>query len=149
MTMKTDKLHRSPANSMICGVAGGMAEYFDIDPTLMRIAWVLIIAISAGTALLAYIILAIIMPKEVSNSTDEADVRVDDSDGSAPAGRIGGRWTGRRSLLGLVLIGVGAVFLLNNLGVFDWWRWDIFWPLVIIGVGVALFVGRWAGRHND
>ncbi len=148
MTTKTDRLHKSATNSVLFGVAGGMAEYFDIDPTLMRIAWVLVIAVSAGTALLAYIILAIIMPKEASTSTDEADARVGDSEGGAPTWRRGGRWTGRRSLLGLILIGVGAVLLLNNLGIFDWWRWDIFWPLVIIGVGVALFVGRLSGRNN-
>ena len=50
MNIKTDRLRKSPTDSMLFGVAGGMAEYFDIDPTLMRIAWVLLIIVSAGLA---------------------------------------------------------------------------------------------------
>lgn len=46
---------------MICGVCGGIAEYFDIDPTLVRLGFVLL-SIFAGGGLLAYIIAAIIIP---------------------------------------------------------------------------------------
>ncbi len=45
----------------ICGVCGGIAEYFDIDPTLVRLIWVIMI-LCFGTGLLAYLIAAIIMP---------------------------------------------------------------------------------------
>ena len=53
------KLYRSPENKVIAGVCGGIAEYFDIDPTLVRLAWVLF-CVLGGSGLLAYIIAAII-----------------------------------------------------------------------------------------
>lgn len=53
------KLYRSTENRVIAGVCGGIAEYFDIDPTLVRLAWVLF-CVLGGSCLLAYIIAAII-----------------------------------------------------------------------------------------
>ena len=47
----------------IAGVCAGLAEYFDIDPTIVRILWV-ILALAAGTGILAYLICAIIMPNK-------------------------------------------------------------------------------------
>ena len=46
----------------ICGVCGGVAEYFNIDPTLVRLGWVLVAACSFGTGIIAYFVAAIIMP---------------------------------------------------------------------------------------
>lgn len=46
----------------LCGVCGGIAEYFGVDPTLIRLLWVLLV-LCAGTGILAYIIAAIIMPE--------------------------------------------------------------------------------------
>ena len=48
---------------MLAGVASGMAEYFDVDPTLVRVLW-LVSIFFGGIGLLAYIVLAIIMPNE-------------------------------------------------------------------------------------
>ena len=56
------KLYRSRENRVIAGVCGGIAEYFDIDPTLVRLAWVLF-CVLGGSGLLAYIIAAIIIPE--------------------------------------------------------------------------------------
>ena len=56
------KLFRSRENRMICGVCGGVAEYFNIDPTLVRLGWVHVAACSFGTGIVAYFIAAIIMP---------------------------------------------------------------------------------------
>ncbi len=58
------RLYKSTTNKMICGVCGGIAEYFNIDPSLIRLAAVLL-ACSAGSGLLAYIIMAIILPTDV------------------------------------------------------------------------------------
>ena len=55
------KLCKSNTQKMICGVCGGVAEYFEIDPTLVRIAFVLL-SIFAGSGLLLYFLAAIIMP---------------------------------------------------------------------------------------
>ena len=57
------KLYRSQDDKMICGVCGGVAAYFNIDATLVRLAWVLL-SICAGAGILAYIIAAIIIPTQ-------------------------------------------------------------------------------------
>ncbi len=56
------KLHKSQTEKKLCGVCGGLAEYFNIDPTLVRLLWILV-SLAAGVGLLAYIIAAIIMPE--------------------------------------------------------------------------------------
>lgn len=61
--MGQKKLYRSLSNRMICGVCGGIGEYFNIDPTLIRLLWVLLSMGSCGTGLLTYIIAAVIIPE--------------------------------------------------------------------------------------
>ena len=61
--MDGKRLYRSKKDRMICGVCGGIANYFNIDPTLVRLAFVSI-AMGAGSGILAYIIAAIIIPDE-------------------------------------------------------------------------------------
>ena len=63
--MEPKKLYRSRKNRMICGVCGGIAEYFNIDPTLIRLALVLFAC--TGTGILAYFIASIIIPDETAN----------------------------------------------------------------------------------
>ena len=58
------KLYRSKSNKMIAGVCGGLAEYLNVDPTLIRVIWALVTLGSAGVGLIAYIICAVIMPKK-------------------------------------------------------------------------------------
>lgn len=55
------KLTKSSSNKMICGVCAGIANYFNIDPTIVRLIWVLLV-LCAGTGILAYIIGAIVIP---------------------------------------------------------------------------------------
>ena len=55
------KITKSSSNKMICGVCAGIANYFNIDPTLVRLIWAVLI-LCAGTGILAYIIAAIIIP---------------------------------------------------------------------------------------
>lgn len=56
------KLYRSTENKVIAGVCGGIAEYFDIDPTLVRLAWVLF-CVLGGSGVLAYLVAALIIPE--------------------------------------------------------------------------------------
>jgi len=58
------RLYRSRGERMVAGVAGGLAEYLGIDPTLVRLAFVAFTLASGGTGLVAYLILAILMPLE-------------------------------------------------------------------------------------
>lgn len=55
------KLYKSNTDKKLCGVCGGIAEYFDVDSTVIRLLWV-IFTLAGGSGLIAYIIAAIIMP---------------------------------------------------------------------------------------
>lgn len=57
------KLYKSSTDKKLAGVCGGIAEYFNIDSTLVRLIWVFF-AVFVGAGLLAYIIAALVMPKE-------------------------------------------------------------------------------------
>ena len=61
------RLYRSTKNEMLGGVCGGVAEYFNLDPTLVRLAFVLFCAL-AGGGLIAYIVALIIIPKEPADA---------------------------------------------------------------------------------
>ncbi len=63
--MHGKKLYRAEEGKMLCGVCAGIAEYFDIDPTLVRLGAVLIFCF-AGSGLFAYILAAIIIPTKSS-----------------------------------------------------------------------------------
>jgi phage shock protein C len=58
------RLHRSRTEKMIAGVCGGLAEYFDIDPTLVRMVWVLI-SLLAGVGVLLYLVMWVITPLDL------------------------------------------------------------------------------------
>ncbi len=63
------KLYRSQTNKKIAGVCGGLANYLNIDPTIVRLIWALVV-LCAGAGLLAYIVCALIIPQEPSNVID-------------------------------------------------------------------------------
>lgn len=56
------KLYKSKTDKKLCGVCGGVAEYFNIDSTLVRLAWVAF-TLLGGSGLLAYIIAALVIPE--------------------------------------------------------------------------------------
>ena len=60
--MKGKRLYRSRENAMLAGVCGGIGEFFDIDPTIVRLAWV-VLGFCGGVGLWAYIIAAVIIPQ--------------------------------------------------------------------------------------
>ena len=60
--MGTKKLYRSKTNKMLCGVCGGIGEYFNVDPTLIRLLFVIFGC--TGSGVLEYIIAAIVIPQE-------------------------------------------------------------------------------------
>lgn len=61
--MEQKRLTKSPVNRMICGVCGGIGDYLNIDPTVIRLAWAFLTIFSFGTCLVIYILAAIIMPE--------------------------------------------------------------------------------------
>lgn len=58
------RLYKSSTDKKVCGVCGGIENYFDVDPTVIRLIWV-IFTLAGGSGLIAYIIAAIIMPDEM------------------------------------------------------------------------------------
>src|SRR5690349_7678533 len=58
------RLYRSRDERMIAGVAGGLAELWDADPSLIRIIWALLVVLTGGVALVVYIVMAIVVPEE-------------------------------------------------------------------------------------
>jgi phage shock protein C len=132
-TTQTDiprKLYKSRRDRMIDGVCGGIAEYFDVDPTIVRIVWILV-TLMGGTGLILYIAGMIIIPV----NPDIAPL----TSSSVPPVRTGDN----RRFWGIMLILAGATFLLINLGWyagFHWWAFSrsVVMPLLLIGVGGLL-----------
>ncbi|MBQ9167698.1 MAG: PspC domain-containing protein [Oscillospiraceae bacterium] len=63
------RLYKSRTEKKLDGVCGGIAEYFDVDPTVIRLAWV-IFSLCGGSGILAYIICAIIIPRQPDDYVD-------------------------------------------------------------------------------
>lgn len=127
-------------NAMVGGVAAGVATWINADPALVRIAWALLVLLTGGAALLAYIVAWVVVPEEPKDVADAAavadDAPVPDAEG-APPSRFD---EGRASLLiggGLVL--VGLYFLVREyLPRIDW---SFIWPLILVGVGALILLG--------
>lgn len=144
----TSRIHRSANDRMLTGVSGGLAEYFSVDSVLVRLGWVVLCFITLGLAVLFYVVLAIVMPQEQTGITAGLSDITPDSSGDVPDSadeeRSGdsGRSSRRRDLFAVALIVVGVLVLLANFGIFWWLRWDVLWPLVLIGIGAAVLIGR-------
>ncbi|MDD7769817.1 PspC domain-containing protein [Suipraeoptans intestinalis] len=67
--MMEKRLYRSKNNKMICGVCGGIAEYFNVDPTLVRLG-VVLLGFGGGIGLFTYLIAAVIMPENPGNQNN-------------------------------------------------------------------------------
>ena len=63
MENNTKKLVRSSTNRMVCGVCGGIGEYLNVDPTIIRLVWLVCALAGLGTGAVAYIIAAVIIPE--------------------------------------------------------------------------------------
>jgi phage shock protein C len=129
------RLYRCRENRVIAGVASGVAEFFGLDPTLVRVLWFLSIFVG-GVSLLLYIGLAIIVPLEplpagaATPTTEGAEPHRHGPGGS-------GRWV---TFFGIALILLGGLALLNAfLPSIATARY--LWPLFIIGLGAVLVVG--------
>ncbi len=156
------RLYRSRDDRMLCGVCGGLAKYFGIDPVIVRVVAVLL-AFANGAGILAYIILAIVVPLESSSVTEPGDVIKENvEEMTETATRLGNeiRSTfvrdkhvstesartrhGGRDVFGIILIVIGVIFLLASFNLMWWLRWQYIWPLIPIAIG--LLVIFWARR---
>ena len=152
------RLYRSRSDRMIWGVCGGLAKYFDMDPTIVRVIAVLTIFFGS-LGIWAYIILAIIVPLEESKvTTPKETVRENVEEMKETASELGREIRStlageegeseegakvhhrRRNLLGIILIVLGVLFLLGSFNLFWWFRWSNLWPLVIVAIGVLIIL---------
>lgn len=129
------RLYRCRENRVIAGVASGVAEFFGLDPTLVRVIWFLSIFFG-GVTLLLYIGLAIIVPLEPL-SAGATTVPGEAAEPHRHGSGGGGRWV---TFFGIALILLGGLALLNAvLPSIATARY--LWPLFIIGMGAVLVVG--------
>jgi len=144
------RLERSRTNRVISGVCGGIAEYLDIDATFVRVVMV-ILAFPFGIGVLIYFVLLFLMPNPgeatpfVRSTATDQTVAVDPANPVTPAApRIVDPMVveRRRNGIGLLLVAVGVVFLLGNMGAFRFVDWHYVWPLVLIALGVYLVAQR-------
>ena len=147
------RLYRCREDRKLAGVAGGVAEYFDADPTIVRLLWVLSIFFG-GLGLVLYVAMALIVPVEPEERVVTAapggdlppDATVDPSAAAAtgwhamaPGHRHVARGPGRTATwLGYILILFGSLALVQVL--LPTWADSgrFLWPAFIVGIGVLL-----------
>ncbi|HAA81947.1 MAG TPA: PspC domain-containing protein [Thermotoga naphthophila] len=122
------QLKRSRKNRIIAGVCGGFAEYFNVDPTLVRLIWVLI-TLAWGAGLLLYIIAWLIMPEEEGETESEKKPLQNTE--------------GLKVLVGGLLIFLGIVFLASAFfPIFFGVAWKVVLALLLVIFGVLLLLRR-------
>lgn len=156
------QLYRSRTNRVFAGIAGGMGDYFDIDPLVFRILFVILAIPLNGLALLLYILGWLFIPEEPINgagknthktTTDKEEnlsEKVDrvaeefrqkvENGAEAYDKKHGSGRSGARIGGGLILVVIGVLFLLDNLIAFD--VWGKLWPLILVAIGLGIIARR-------
>ena len=134
-------------NRIIGGVAAGAAEWAGVDAALVRIAWALLVPITSGAALLAYVIAWAIVPEAARASAQHMPGDPSSAEGEpVVASESTEPEDDNRTplLIGLGLIALGAWFLVRAyLPSIDW---SFVWPVVLVGVGIVILVGAMRRR---
>lgn len=159
---KNKRLYRSAKSKVFGGVAGGIAEYFDIDPIIIRLLFV-IIAFAGGGGAIVYLILWVALPLEpltpysfnMGSGEPSGTPNPGEQPGTQnPAGDSPNAFNfpvkseNRNGLIGgIVLISLGLIFFANRFIPNIHFR-DI-WPLLLIIIGGVLIVTSYAERKKD
>ena len=135
--MTTKRLFRSTDERMVAGVCGGLAEYFEVDPTVMRVAFVLL-TLFDGIGMAIYILMWIIVPERATlKRADKEDKAATESKATAESVATDDQKGGQsRAFWGVVLILLGGVLLLQQLLP---WRVDVdlLLPTILVAVGLV------------
>ena len=135
------RLYKSQDDRILFGVAGGHAEYFNTDPVIVRLLWVILTIVTGGVAGLVYLVLAVVTPEDRSRAAMVADEDESESDADyQEEGRHSSRGHTARYVVAGILIVTGVLFLLINLSIFDWIRWELVWPVSIIVLGLIILI---------
>lgn len=138
--MNRGRLFRSRQSRIIGGVAGGIAEYFEIDPVIVRVLFALAF-FAGGGGVLIYLILWIAVPEKPfgfdppGSPSGEQEFRNTMESGAPPMEKEKNQ--SGALVAGAILIIAGSFLLFQNL--FDWFRLSEIWPVILIAIG-AFFV---------
>lgn len=154
--MTEKRLTRSRTQRMWGGVCGGFAEYFKVDPVLVRLVWIVFTIAAFPVGLVGYIVCLVVMPEApigAHAASSGAGGAASPDVGTVPSIAIGGAATVSAHpgmVGGLILVVIGTLLLLANLQLFDWLRWRYLWPtaLIVIGLVMLLRAAR-LRRHPD
>jgi len=142
------KLNRSVKDKVISGVAGGLAEYFEIDPVIVRVLFVISLFFH-GAGFIAYIVLWIAVPEApyvfetasnvgTSGTTNsETDIKANNP-AAAYFKSLDEKKLKRNRNIGIVLIVLGFIFLADNF--IPRIHFGDFWPIVLVALGVSLLL---------
>ena len=133
--MSEKHLHLSKEHRIIAGVCGGLAEYFESDPVLIRLIFIFF-SFVGGSGILLYLVLWALLGgknefKEVAKEMQDKHDRHHEH---------------TRGVIGFFLIIIGVLILMNNL--FPAFNVRIFWPLVIIFFGLAIMLHKHHGHDH-
>lgn len=138
------KLYRSRENKVISGVCGGIAEYFNVDATLIRLLWAVAVLLG-GTGIIAYILCIIIIPEAPAKRADQETVILEESeDGETTDIAESGEKHEGTHWIGFAFIAVGVFFFARRL---FWWLnidfvWELFWPAILVVFGLYLILRK-------
>lgn len=153
MNGEIKRLYRSRTDRMLFGVCGGLGEYFNIDPTLFR-ALFLLLVLSNGIGIFLYLFLTIIIPnKPVGSATKEGKGSVEEAakDMEKKAGEIAEEMkqgaeagTGKRNILGFVVVFFGLILLAGQFypNYLRWLTGEVVGAILIVLVGIYLIVKK-------
>lgn len=134
-----ERVYRSVRDKMIGGVCGGLADYFRVDVTLVRLI-ALVALFAGGVGFLAYLAAWVIIPvnpEEEDVKDVVPDVNEESSEFRKPENHE--RHDNRTKIAGAILIVVGAVFLLESWFPY-WFDMSKMWPLLLIFIGLFVIV---------
>ena len=151
--MSNQRLYRSSTDRMIAGVCGGLGKYFSVDPTIVRLVFLLLL-ILGGSGFLLYLILWIVVPDEQQLGAAPRDVMQANTQEMAQSAREFGKNLGQAAgsssgdvaqsaarngplIFAVILIFLGIWFLLQNLLHIDVGQ---LWPVILIVIGLALLI---------
>ena len=141
------RLYRSRSDTILGGVAAGLADYLNTDPALVRIAWALLVPLTGGAALLAYIVGWVVVPETPQATTDGDEADAPGSADAVPAGTEPRRADGRAGIaVGAGLVLIGTWFLLREY--LPSFNWNLVWPVAIVAIGVVILVGALRRRER-
>lgn len=125
------RLYRSVNERIIAGIAGGLAEYFAVDPVLVRLLWIASVLIG-GAGVFLYFLAWLVIPEAPADTERPGKTEHTDSAPNSPQKGEGARNTG------LLLIGLGFIFLVRYFIPSAVHRF--FWPVILITLGFAFLI---------